>query len=783
MGETNANTSALATSVVSTNTMGNYFPTPNVAHQFPVKLTSTNFLLWKTQFLPMICGCGLNHYIDDLYGDQPNLAYKVWVRQDQLVLSWIVASVSESIIPQLVGAEKTRAAWEKLVAQLHNLRRDNATIECYVQGAKSIADKLAALQHPITNDDFVEFVLAGLGPAYRPFTRSLESCHDDVTFDALYGHGSSPQSQSRHYAPTTHSGTYSGNPPPSSDFSRIFCHNCEENGHIARVCPSPRTTNGNRVSGRPSSNLASTSSQAAQNWLMDSGTTHHLTFDLDNLAIHSEYHGPEEVTLVSTTLLDNSSYTFTSQCSTQPQAPLQSHVMPTTTPSLSLEIPSNTLPNEGGNQMVDFEQFGPLSDVHRPNKLSCSSSKSHPMTTQSQTSSLKSKRPTSYLAKSTDVVEPSCYSQATKYAHWHRAMQEEYNALLKNGTWQLVPLSPSQNIIGSKWVFKTKVKPERSIDHYKARLVAKGYHQRPGLDYVDTFSPVVKPATIRLLLSLAVSTNWHITQLDISNAFLHGTLDEVVYMSQPPGFVDPDRPEHVCLLKHSFYGLKQAPRMWNKCLTDTLISYGFTSSKIDCSLFHFSCDGDKIFCLVYVDDLLVLGSSSSLVGSVITRLKSQFVVRNLGLLSYFLGIEASWTPTGLHLSQHLYATDLLRKAKMDGCNHISTHAASFSKLSSFEGSLFHDETLYRSTVGALQYLTFTRPDIAFAVNKVSQFMHSLRESHWAAVKRILRYIQSTSSHGLFFACQNTKLLHGYSDVDWGGSLDDRFQKAASSCTF
>ncbi|KAG5588873.1 hypothetical protein H5410_039387 [Solanum commersonii] len=306
LGETNVNTSALATPAVSTNAMGNYFPTLNVAHQLPVKLISTNFLLWKTQFLPMICGCGLNHYIDDLDGDQPNPAYK---------------------------------------AQLHNLRRDNATIECYVQGAKSIVDKLAALQHPITNDDLVEFVLAGLGPAYRPFTRSLESRHDDVTFDALYGmllneerqlkredasiliapttqyiqssiptqsgrgrgstsrgrgcfsgHGSSPQSQSRHYVPTTHSGTYSRNPPPFSDFSGIFCHNCEGNGHIAH-------------------------------------------------------------------------------------APLQSHAKPTTTPSLSLEIPSNTLPNKGGNQMVDFEQSGPLSDVHHPNKLSCSSSKSHPMTT------------------------------------------------------------------------------------------------------------------------------------------------------------------------------------------------------------------------------------------------------------------------------------------------------------------------------------------------------------------------------------------------------------------
>lgn len=269
--------------------------------------------------------------------------------------------------------------------------------------------------------------------------------------------------------------------------------------------------------------------------------------------------------------------------------------MPTGMSSLSLEIPSNALTTEGGNPVVDFEQSGPLSDVHHPTKLSCSSSKSHPMTTRSQTGSLKPKRPTSYLAMLTDVVEPSCYSHATKYAHWRRAMQEEYNALQQYGTWQLVPPSPSQNIIGSKWVFKTKVKPDGSIDRYKARPVAKGYHQRPGVDYVDTFSPVVKPATIRVLLSLAVSNNWHITQLDISNAFFHGTLDEVVYMSQPPGFVDPDRPTHGCLLKRSLYGLKQAPHMWNKCLTDALLAYGFIGSKTDCSLFHFSSNSDKLF--------------------------------------------------------------------------------------------------------------------------------------------------------------------------------------------
>ncbi|KAH0637514.1 hypothetical protein KY289_037429 [Solanum tuberosum] len=195
-GDSTSTTSG--TSSTTHNSFVTAFPSPNLAHQLPVKLTSSNFLLWKTQFLPMVRGCGLDYHIEGneviperlLDNNEPNPAYNSWVREDQLVLSWIVASVSEGILPQLVGAETARKAWTKLVtayasgskpqirelkSQLHNLQRENASIESYIIKAKGISDRLAALQHPISNDDLVEFVLAGLGPTYRPFTRSLES--------------------------------------------------------------------------------------------------------------------------------------------------------------------------------------------------------------------------------------------------------------------------------------------------------------------------------------------------------------------------------------------------------------------------------------------------------------------------------------------------------------------------------------------------------------------------------------------------------------------------------
>ena len=159
-------------------------------------------------------------------------------------------------------------------------------------------------------------------------------------------------------------------------------------------------------------------------------------------------------------------------------------------------------------------------------------------------------------------VEPTCYTEASKFPHWQTAMLDEFNALLKQRTWSLVPASKATNLVGCKWVFKVKKKADGTIERYKARLVAKGYNQKYGIDYDETFSLVIKPPTIRLVLSLAINRGWSIHQLDVKNAFLHGVLTEVVYMKQPPGFTDRNFPDHVCLLHKSIYGLRQAPRTW-----------------------------------------------------------------------------------------------------------------------------------------------------------------------------------------------------------------------------
>jgi hypothetical protein len=313
--------------------------------------------------------------------------------------------------------------------------------------------------------------------------------------------------------------------------------------------------------------------------------------------------------------------------------------------------------------------------------------------------------------------EPVAFSDADKYVAWHDVMCDEIKALRSNHTWSLVPFHPSMNVVGSRWVYRIKRRVDGSIDRYKARLVARGFTQQEDIDYSETFSLVIKQATVRLVFSIAVSRNWNIHQLDIHNAFLNGVLTEEVYMKQPPGFVDPTLPSHVCRLHKPLYGLKQAPRAWYTRLSDFLLSIGFIASKVDTSLFILS-DGTNIFyLLVYVDDILLTGSNSVMLHHLVQLLSSEFKLRDLGDVHYFLGIEVQSTGMGLMLRQHKYILDILTRAGMTTCKPVDT-PVSPSKLAIQPDHPFSDPTRFRQIEGALQYLTFTRPDICFAVNRV-----------------------------------------------------------------
>ena len=229
-------------------------------------------------------------------------------------------------------------------------------------------------------------------------------------------------------------------------------------------------------------------------------------------------------------------------------------------------------------------------------------------------------------------------------------------------------------------------------------------------------------------------------------------------MVQPQGYTHPQHPNHVCKLHKSLYGLRQAPRSWFSNLSTRLQSLGFSESKADTSLFICQKPDFVIYILIYVDDILVTGSNATEIQLIISALQASFAVKDLGNLHYFLGIEALWCSNGVYLTQRKYIADLLQKTKMDHAKPCSSPMASTCRLTSTDGEPFEDVHLFRSVVGSLQYLAFTRPDLAFSVHKVSKFMHKPLDSHWLAVKRILRYLKHSISTGLFItSCKDHTL--------------------------
>jgi hypothetical protein len=392
-----------------------------------------------------------------------------------------------------------------------------------------------------------------------------------------------------------------------------------------------------------------------------------------------------------------------------------------------------------------------------------------------------SRYPLSTFLSALSPLEPSTFKQTSTKPEWIEAMTHEYNALLSNQTWTLCSRPLHHNVVRNKWVFKVKQKSDGSVDRFKARLVAKGFEQKSGIDYHETFSLVIKPATIRLLLALAMQFDWQLRQLDVSNAFLHGVLEEEVYMEQPQGFVDPSFPNHVCKLHKSIYGLKQAPRAWFKRLSTALLEHGLIESHVDYSLFIYHAGSIHIFLLIYVDDIIITGNHPATITLLIDKLQSDFALKDLGDLSYFLGIQAVRNSEGLHLRQSKYAIDLLQRVNMADSKPYCAPCIAGSKMSKFDGEALSDPTTFRHVVGALQYLTLTRPDLAYSVNQLCQHMHNPTTTHWTAAKRVLQYLKGSVDSGLYYS-KGKVSLNAFCDSDWAGNPDDR-RSTTGFCIF
>lgn len=298
-------------------------------------------------------------------------------------------------------------------------------------------------------------------------------------------------------------------------------------------------------------------------------------------------------------------------------------------------------------------------------------------------------------------------------------------------------------------------------------LLQKVTNKKKGIKFLETYSLVMRIATVRMVLHLDVIQSWEVKQLDVENAFLHGELLETVYMRQPPGFEDKEHPEYVCKFHKAIYGLRQSPRTWFEKFSSYLIEFGFRCSARDPSLFIYTDDKHIMILLLYVDDIALTGNDKVFISNFLDKLSEKFRMKDIGKLSYFLGIQATFIASGLFLNQEKYATDLLEAAGMLQCFPMPTPLPLQIDRVPHQDQLFSEPTYFRSLAGKLQYLTLTRPDIQFAVNFVCQKMHTPTISDFQLLKRILRYLKGTISMGVIVFSDTDSTLRAYCDSDCG----------------
>ena len=351
-------------------------------------------------------------------------------------------------------------------------------------------------------------------------------------------------------------------------------------------------------------------------------------------------------------------------------------------------------------------------------------------------------------------------------------MIEELDALSRNRTWDLVDLPPNKSVVSCKKVFKIKTRSDESIERYEARLVAKGFTQEYGIDYEETFAPVARFSFVHTLLAVAASRQWKLFQIDIKNAFLNGDLSEEVYIQPPPGFSHP--PDKVCRLRRAFYGLKQAPRAWFAKFSSTVSRLGYSLSFYDSTLFLCRTGKGIILLLLYVDDMIITGDDLSEIQELKDFLSQNFEMKDLGHLSYFLGLKITSSDDGFYLTQAKYTSALLSRVGLTYHKIVDTPIELNAHLTPSSREQLSDPTLYRQLVSSLVYLTVTQLNISYTVHQVSQFMSAPQSTHYAAVLRILRYLKGTFFHGLHFSTQSPLILRAYSNADWAKDPTDRY---------
>ena len=386
--------------------------------------------------------------------------------------------------------------------------------------------------------------------------------------------------------------------------------------------------------------------------------------------------------------------------------------------------------------------------------------------------------------------EPKTYEEAVtgnEREQWIKAMDDEMQALHENNTWVLTELPPHKSTIGGKWVYKKKLNKDGHVERYKARYVAKGYSQVEGVDYNETFAPVVKYKSLRVLLALAAIYDLELVQMDVQTAFLNAPIKEEVYMKQPKGY-ESGAKNMVCKLLKTLYGTRQAPHEWNEEFTTFTLSLGFAQCGADACVFITICkSGRFIIMTVFVDDVLVayhIEDEQEWL-SYKQQYMNKYKMKDIGTCEWILGMKV--TRDRLHktlwLDQCLYTGKILEQHNMNECRQVDTPTSGM-KLTKNDCPAEHEQDplliqTYQSIVGSLMYLSLsTRPDISYAVNGLSRYLSNPGNTHVVAAKRVLRYLNKTQHAKLTYKQNDTSnqdqlVINAYCDADWANDMDER----------
>ena len=400
-----------------------------------------------------------------------------------------------------------------------------------------------------------------------------------------------------------------------------------------------------------------------------------------------------------------------------------------------------------------------------------------------------------------NIVEPNSYNNAVNgpnSAQWKEAIHQEFLALDKNGTFNLTILPENSHSIGVKWVFKIKRNSDNSIDKFKARLCAQGFTQIEGVDFNETFAPVVRANTTRIMAAIASVKKFQIYNYDIKSAYLYAKVEETIFMKLPQGFIEflvktnqrgaldfIRRNKHKTLvlqLLKSLYGLKQSGYNWDTLFTNWLISLNFVQSKVDSSMFYIINHELEEYCVLtkYVDDINLLTNSLNIKKNFEVALQRDFKITILGKLRWSLGIKIDQNSDQIIFSQEKYINDILTQYNLNDAKPTSTPAnvEKFSKDQCPEPNSEEQREMkkvpYRNAIGSLLYLsTWTRPDITFQVQNLAKFVENPGRAHWTGVKRIMRFLKQSKCDGINFKSNGKLILEGYCDADWGSNTDTR----------